>query len=358
MNRTARLISAMLFLIIACVFITACTSSSNSANTTSQPNSTATLTQTTLSSAAQYISGDIVRSPKGGQDTAWLVIGYDSASDSYERAFVYRNTDGTWGYRLDSRTERANRAVMEKVYTDKITNKLPASIPVRQQTVSATTAAVSTTTAVTATTAATTMALKPQIKSIEPDFGMTGSQVTITDLTGYYFQTGAAVMLAKSGSPNITASSVTVQSPEHMSCSISIPSNATTGPWEVVVTNPDGQTVRYANGFTVRVSTNTVTTTVTTGGGVEITSLDPQFAFSQETKSITILGSNFLDGVSVKLKKSGSPDITPFTTVRISTTEMRCVFTIPASSMGLWDLVVTNTDGTTGTRLNAFDVKS
>ena len=354
MNRTAKIISGLLFLIIACVFITACTGSSGTANTTPQT----TLMTTAPSTAAQYTSGDIVRSPKGSPDTAWLVIGYDPATDSYERAFVYRNADGTWGYRLDTRTERANRAVMEKVYTEKITNKPPASILIRQSTVPATTAAVATTQTSSTSMTTTTTALKPQIKSIEPDFGMTGSQVAITDLTGNYFPTGATVMLAKTGSPNITATSVTVQSPVHMSCSFFIPSNATTGPWEVVVTTPDGQTVRYANGFTVRVSTNPVTTTVITGGGVEITSIEPQFAFSQETKSITITGSNFLDGVSVKLKKSGSTDIAAFTIVRISTTEMRCVFTIPASSMGFWDLVVTNTDGTTGTLVNGFEVKS
>jgi hypothetical protein len=353
MNRTAKIITGLLFLIIACVFITACTGSSGTANTTPQT----TLVTTAPSTAAQYTSGDIVRSPKGSPDTAWLVTGYDPATDFYERAFVYRNADGTWGYRLDTRTERATRAVMEKVYTEKITNKLPASIPIRQPTVAATASAMSTTPTVTATTSATT-ALKPQIKSIEPDFGMAGSQVAITDLTGNYFQTGATVMLAKTGSPNITATSATVQSPLHMSCSFSIPSNTTTGPWEVVVTNPDGQSIRYANGFTVRVSTNPVTTTVTTGGGVDITGLVPTFGSSGDTKSITITGSNFLDRISVKLKKSGSTDIAAFTTVRISTTQMSCVFTIPVSSIGFWDLVVTNTDGTTGTLQNAFQVQS
>ena len=352
MNRTAKMISGLLFLIITCVFIAACTGSSSTANTTSQT----TLMTTAPSTSAQYTPGDIVRSPKESADTAWLVTGYDPATDSYERAFVYRNADGTWGYRLDTRTERANRAVMEKVYTEKITNKSLSSIPIRQPTGAATSAAVSTIRTVATATTATT-ALKPQIKSIEPDFGMTGSTVAITDLTGNYFQTGATVMLAKSGSPNITATSVTVQSPVHMSCSFSIPSDATTGPWEVVVTNSNGQTVRYANGFTVRVSTNPTTTTGS-GGGVDITSIDPTFTVKNDVP-MTIIGTNFHQGFTAKMTKSTNTntEILARSVQWDSATQITCWFTIPSGSLGTWNVVITNTDGTTGTLVNGFEVK-
>ena len=67
-----------------------------------------------------------------------MCIGYDAASDSYERALVYQNADGTWGYRSDDRTDKARRAVMEKVYTEIITNRPLSAVPVKTPTTSPT----------------------------------------------------------------------------------------------------------------------------------------------------------------------------------------------------------------------------
>ena len=65
---------------------------------------------TTTTARATYSAGDIVKNPTSPSTTAWLVIGYDAASDSYERALIYPNADGSWGYRSDDRTENAKRA--------------------------------------------------------------------------------------------------------------------------------------------------------------------------------------------------------------------------------------------------------
>ena len=40
-------------------------------------------------------------------------------------------------------------------------------------------------------------------------------------------------------------------SPTKITCQIALPSNALTGNWSVIVENPDGQTARLANGFTI-----------------------------------------------------------------------------------------------------------
>jgi hypothetical protein len=86
-----------------------------------------------------------------------LIIGYDAATDMYERALIYPNADGSWGYRRNSNTEKAARAAMEKAYTEKITNKPPASILIRQPTV-LTTATTGLSTQTTTSTSTTTTA--------------------------------------------------------------------------------------------------------------------------------------------------------------------------------------------------------
>ena len=57
-------------------------------------------------------------------------------------------------------------------------------------------------------------------------------------------------MLAKSGESNIEATDVTVVDPEHITCSFNIDGKSA-GMWDVVVTNPDGNSGTLTNGFTI-----------------------------------------------------------------------------------------------------------
>ena len=88
---------------------------------------------------------------------------------------------------------------MEKAYTEKITNKPPASIVVRTPTVLTTTATAGSTTQTTSTSTTTTATVsptgKPTFKKIVPDFGDAGTAISITSLTGSNFQSGATVAL-------------------------------------------------------------------------------------------------------------------------------------------------------------------
>jgi hypothetical protein len=352
MNKTASMIS-MLFLIIGCVFITACTGSSGTGNTTPQ----ITSVTPTPSTGALYSTGDIVRNPKGSQDTAWLVIGYDPAKDSYERAFIYRNADGTWGYRLDSRTEQANRVVMEKLYTEKITNKAPASIPIKQPTAAATTAAASTTTGATTTKTTSTVSPtgKPTFKNIVPDAGTAGTTISITALTGTNFRSGATVTLVKADNPNITATNVNVQSSTLISCTFSPPSNATAGAWDVVITNPDGQFVSYANIFSIQGSPQTSTTTPADSQG--ITSIDPTFMYVGTQREITITGTNFQQGFSAKLTKSPNTVIEAYFERWDSPTQVIARFQTQKGQTGTYNVIVTNPDGSILRLPNGFEVR-
>ena len=122
MDRTSLFVSGLAILLVSCLLIAGC-STPDTADQTAQP-------AITTSPGARFSEGDIVKNPSSGAGNAWLVIGYDAASDTYERAMIYPNADGSWGYRMDTRTEQAPRSVMEKVYTDVVENKLPSSVPI------------------------------------------------------------------------------------------------------------------------------------------------------------------------------------------------------------------------------------
>ena len=88
------------------------------------------------------------------------------------------------------------------------------------------------------------------ITSITPSTGVSDSVVAITDISGSGFRAGATVKLTKAGESDIVASGVVVGL-THIMCSFDI-TDAPTGAWNVVVTNPDPQSVTLANGFIVK----------------------------------------------------------------------------------------------------------
>jgi PKD repeat protein len=189
-------------------------------------------------------------------------------------------------------------------------------------------------------------AAKPSIISIFPNDGTAGTLISITELTGTNFQSGASVTLMKSGSPNITAGNVIVRSPTLITCTVLPALDATPGSWDVVVTNPDGQYSVNTNMFIIH--------SAVTG----ITSISPTFIYTSSVYlPITVYGSNFQNVRSAKLTLIGHADIIAQITP-ISGAQMNCYFTIPVFSQGTWSLVLTNNDGTTSRLENAFTVLS
>jgi hypothetical protein len=355
MHVNMKKISLAIFVLFVFALVAGCTSSPASSNTTK----TSTTGTTVPGSGPAYVAGDIVKIPTSTTQTAWLIIRYDSSTDMYERALIYPNADGSWGYRMNSNTVQSSRTVIDRDYT-KITNKAVSSIPVQTPTIPATSVTVATTTTVTATSTTVSSAAKPSIKNIVPDVGTAGTVISITDLTGTNFQSGATVTLMKSDNPNITASNVDVKSSTLLSCTFSPPNNATAGSWDVVVTNPSGQYGIYTNLFSIHSSANPTATTTVSEGGIGITSINPTFvATSNSYIAIMVYGSNFQNGITARLTKSGNGDIVGAPECyRSDTTQMKCFFTIPTLSQGTWSLVLKNTDGTTGTLSDVFEVRS
>jgi PKD repeat protein len=90
----------------------------------------------------------------------------------------------------------------------------------------------------------------PVVTAITPNSGLGGTVVSITNLAGLNFFSGATVKLTRAGYPDIPASGVTVVSSTQITCSFNL-AGAAPGAWNVVVTNPDGPSGTLANGFTV-----------------------------------------------------------------------------------------------------------
>ncbi|MCK9307403.1 MAG: IPT/TIG domain-containing protein, partial [Methanoculleus sp.] len=91
----------------------------------------------------------------------------------------------------------------------------------------------------------------PAIAGINPNAGYTDGAVQVTDLSGTGFQNGATVRLTRTGQPDIVATGVSVISSSKIACTFDLASRAA-GVYNVVVTNPDGQSGVLPQGFTVK----------------------------------------------------------------------------------------------------------
>jgi len=185
----------------------------------------------------------------------------------------------------------------------------------------------------------------PTVTAITPNNGVNNASVSVTNLTGTGFTTGATVKLTKTGLTDISATSVTVVSSTLITCTLPITS-AGTGAWNVVVTNTDAQAGTLASGFTVKYPAPTVTA-ITPNSGVNNTSV-----------SVTNLaGTGFVTGATVKLTKSGLSDISATSVTVVSSTQITCTLPITSAGTGAWNVVVTNTDAQSGTLASGFTVK-
>lgn len=188
----------------------------------------------------------------------------------------------------------------------------------------------------------------PAIDSITPGSAPSGnSSVSITDLAGSNFKSGAAVKLVKSGHDDINASDVNVESSGKITCKLDL-SGAATGDWTVVVTNTDGGVVKLQDGFTVHKPSPTITSL--TPDNVKTGSND---VFISE-----INGTNFREGSTVKITKQGEVAIEATNVTVYSSNNITCRLDLDEATTGDWNVVITNDDGENGKLENGFRVLS
>ncbi len=88
------------------------------------------------------------------------------------------------------------------------------------------------------------------VSSITPSTAKNSGAVSITDLSGAGFVAGAKVKFTKTGSEDIMIPSITVISPTKIAFRLDL-NGKEGGPWNVVVTNPDGISAMLPSGFTI-----------------------------------------------------------------------------------------------------------
>ena len=130
MNKTIQKFSLVFLFLLLFALVAGCAGTPPSSNTTTP----STAVTNVPGSGPAFVAGDIVKSPTSTAPTAWLIISYDATTDQYERALIYPNPDGSWGYRMNTNTAKSSRTVMDRDYT-KIINKAISSIPILTPTI-------------------------------------------------------------------------------------------------------------------------------------------------------------------------------------------------------------------------------
>lgn len=179
----------------------------------------------------------------------------------------------------------------------------------------------------------------PAITSVSPSSGASGQATNIT-ITGTGYQTFGTTLVTLEASEKTTISAtVTVDSTTQITASV--PAGKVSGTYSVKVTNPDAQFATKSDAFSV------------TNPKATVTSIAPASMTNAASQSVTITGTNFRTGLSVKIGNTEATaealdDTTP-------TTKLTC--TIPANiDAGTYDVSVTNVGAEAGTLAGGFEV--
>ncbi|MCL5289261.1 MAG: IPT/TIG domain-containing protein [Acidobacteria bacterium] len=165
----------------------------------------------------------------------------------------------------------------------------------------------------------------PSITSVNPTSGA-ASGGTLVTIAGTDFQANATVSFGGTASPNVTvvsATSIQAVTPAHAA-----------GAVNVVVTNPDAQTGTLTNGFTFNAPPT-------------VTNVSPSSGPLAGGTSVTITGTNFLAGATVRIGGVFAAGV-----VVNSATSITAV--TPAGAAGPANVNVINTDSQLGTLAGGF----
>lgn len=90
----------------------------------------------------------------------------------------------------------------------------------------------------------------PDISGISPATGSAGSPISGVTLFGSNFPSGAQVSLQKTGEKQPIQAIINTPSPKSINCDFVLPSTATKGKWDVVLT-ANGTDITLKNGFEI-----------------------------------------------------------------------------------------------------------
>jgi hypothetical protein len=168
----------------------------------------------------------------------------------------------------------------------------------------------------------------PTISTIAPTSGTTAGGTSVT-ITGAGFLTGAAVTIGGTAATNVVVvngTSITAKTPSHA-----------TGAVNVVVTNTDGQSGTATNAYTYTAPPPAPT----------VSSVAPVSGPAGGGTAVTVTGTGFLAGASVTFGGTAATNV-----VVVGPTSITAK--TPSHATGAVNVVVTNTDGQSGTATGAY----
>lgn len=180
----------------------------------------------------------------------------------------------------------------------------------------------------------------PEIENITPSSAMAGASVPL-QLTGKYFSSGCTVLLTQD-TRQITLTNLSVRY-DQISGDLVLPTDTRPGTWNLSVTNADGQEAVNAPAFTVIALPQP-----------QILAITPDQGDMDAPVQVAVTGSNFLKGATFTLSRN---DLTVRGTDPVVDSPGRIIGTVQVPATyhdGLWDLTVTNPDGQSATKTNAY----
>jgi hypothetical protein len=172
----------------------------------------------------------------------------------------------------------------------------------------------------------------PTVTSISPRSGPSNGgpdAIVNVTITGSNFQNGATVKLVRAGYPIIQAIDVTVSSSTTINGILNV-SSAENVIYNVIVTNPDGQSGELIGGFIVGEAAPI------------ISSVTPDKGIYNETVNLIVTGQYFANPANVSLSR-GTEQLTPSNILWKDATKITCDLTIPyGTTTGEWNVTVTN----------------
>jgi len=168
----------------------------------------------------------------------------------------------------------------------------------------------------------------PHVASITPNTGTTSGGTSVT-IAGTGFLSGATVSFGGTPATGVTlasSTSITATTPDHAAGAVS-----------VIVTNTDAQSNALAGGYTYAAPHAAPT----------VTAITPNSGTTKGGTAVTITGTGFLAGASVKLGGSSATGVTVVNSNAITAIT-------PAHAAGAVSIVVTNTDAKSGTLTSGY----
>jgi hypothetical protein len=280
----------------------------------------------------RYSEGDIVATPASSAASAlYLIMKYDAGTDQYTRAVIEKNADGSWGHRSSDWTEKSPRAALEKTYSVKVGHVAVSIVPVI-------------TPAILSDAPENPSGKAPSIAKISPSSAVRDSVVSVT-ITGTNFQNGVTARLFRAGSTPINGTITSITAFD-MSCLFNL-NGKSDGVYNLIVTNPDGQSDSRQGIFTVG------------DVGPVIAGVYPITGSMNSKVPLTISGQNFRNEVKVSFTKNATEMVCD-NPLSMESSKIACTLDLATNrgaSPGEWTVMIINIrDGQRGTWIKKFVV--